>query len=314
MGAVATTLLLGAGTLHAQANQAQALPPRVDTLVGEISATLPSGAELRGAGATVYIWADQPELVKSLETACIAARANPNAWVAARTELVEPSGIPLDSAASADIAILRRIVAIPHAEARADSGGRFTFIGVPSGAFWIEAEMVQGSGIVQWWHHLSMEPVDLAFARLFGQKTTKLPIKLVTQELTHDQFCTGGEQPMGAAEFAVGRKTHVMSSTPSESAYVTVDQPAVPLDKYSLSPDYPAELRKQAVEGSVTARFVIDTTGAVDMRTLRIISSTDFRFTNAVRDRLSLARFQPARIDGRPVRWVAEQQFVFSLR
>jgi TonB family protein len=307
-----TALLLTAGTLGAQANQTPPKAPQIDTLLGVISATLPSGAELRGGGATVYLWADRPELRTALEAACVAAHAQPNAWMAARTELETPGGPALDTTAAADLALLQRIVAIPHAEAHADSTGRFAFVDVPAGTFWIEAEMMQGVRIVQWWHRLSMESVDFAFARLFGQKTSKLPVKLVTQDFTHDQFCMGGEPPMGAAEFEAGRPTQELSGPLPDGAYTNVDEPATVIHPYP-QPAYPEAFRQRPISGSVKVRFVIDSTGEIDTRTVHVIQSTDPEFTRAVENVLPSFRFRPARIAGRAVRWVTTQAFSFDV-
>jgi TonB family protein len=304
--------MLVSSTLAAQGSRADSRPLQIDTLVGDISATLPSGATLRGAGATVYLWVDSPEFRKTLESACIAEHAQPNAWLAARTELEMPSETPLDSTAAEDLAILRQVVADPHAIAQADSSGRFRFVAVPAGTYWIEAESMQGSAIVQWWDRLSMEPADFALVRILGKRDMIFSVSLATKNFTHDQFCTGGETPIGATEFAEGIPTPEMVSPAPDRAYRHVDQPASIIDEH-LQPTYPEALRKRGESGSVDVRFVIDSTGRIDMRTVRVIRSTDPEFTDAVLRVLPMARFNPALVGGHPVRWATAQQFNFGI-
>lgn len=303
--------MLVSSTLAAQGSRADSRPLQIDTLVGDVSATLPSGATLRGAGATVYLWVDSPEFQKTLESACIAEHAQPNAWLGARTELETPSAIPLDSTAAEDLAILRQVVADPHAIAQADSSGRFRFVAVPAGTYWIEAESMQGSAIVQWWFHLSMEPADFAFARLLGKRDRNFSVTLATRHFTHAQFCTEGETPIGETEFAEGT-TRKMTGPPPDGAYLNVDHPASIIDEH-LQPAYPETLRKRGEAGSVDVKFVIDSTGRIDMRSVRVVRSTDPEFTDAVMRVLPSLRFNPALIDGRPVRWATSQVFTFSV-
>ena len=60
------------------------------------------------------------------------------------------------------------------------------------------------------------------------------------------------------------------------------------------------------------AEFLVDAKGRVDTRTLRIISSTDERFSQAVRDVLPRLRFLPAESNGvKAEEWV-EMPFRFS--
>ena len=81
----------------------------------------------------------------------------------------------------------------------------------------------------------------------------------------------------------------------------------------SASPVYPSVLIEQHVEGSVQARYVIDTTGRADTSSLEIMQSTHVAFSQAVRDALPLMRFSPASVEGRRVRQMVEQDFSFRL-
>jgi TonB family protein len=98
----------------------------------------------------------------------------------------------------------------------------------------------------------------------------------------------------GAADHARGRTTR---------AVLPADNPA---------PEYPRDLERRRIEGRVVAEFLVDAQGRVDTRTLRIVSSTDERFNQAVRDVLPRLRFLPAEIEGLKTEdWVA-MPFRFS--
>lgn len=83
----------------------------------------------------------------------------------------------------------------------------------------------------------------------------------------------------------------------------TVDEPIVML-QYPPVPDV-------GVAGHVRARFVVDTTGRVDPKSIRFVTVTDDRLRMPARTVLLLARFQPAKIRGRPVRQAAVQTITF---
>ena len=78
------------------------------------------------------------------------------------------------------------------------------------------------------------------------------------------------------------------------------------------APEYPPDLLGRRIDGRVVAEFVVDERGRVDSRTLRIISSTHERFSEAVRDVLPSLRFIPAEIDGVRTEERVEMPFRFS--
>jgi TonB family protein len=81
-----------------------------------------------------------------------------------------------------------------------------------------------------------------------------------------------------------------------------------------VKPRYPESLRLAAIDGRVLVQFNVDTLGAVDPASVRILSSTHELFSNAVRDALRGFRFRPAEVDGRRVVALAEMPFEFSIR
>lgn len=78
-------------------------------------------------------------------------------------------------------------------------------------------------------------------------------------------------------------------------------------------PEYPRSERERRAEGTVVARFVVDSTGRIDSRSVVIVSSPSSWFANAVRDGLRQMRFQPAQIEARNVAEVIEMPFAFRL-
>jgi TonB family protein len=65
--------------------------------------------------------------------------------------------------------------------------------------------------------------------------------------------------------------------------------------------------------GEVVVQFVVDTTGRPDMRTLKVLQSSDDLFSESVRRALLRYRFFPAEIAGRKVRQLVKMPFIFSV-
>jgi protein TonB len=78
-------------------------------------------------------------------------------------------------------------------------------------------------------------------------------------------------------------------------------------------PRYPESLRSAGVDGRVLVQFTVDTTGRVDLPSVKIIESTHDLFTRAVREALSHFRFRPAEAGGRRVAALAQMPFEFHI-
>lgn len=79
-----------------------------------------------------------------------------------------------------------------------------------------------------------------------------------------------------------------------------------------ILPAYPEEARRRGIEGSVVVALHIDETGAV--REVEVLeSSPPGVFDAAVVAAYSQARFRPAALAGRPVRYVGKYRVVFEL-
>jgi TonB family protein len=91
-----------------------------------------------------------------------------------------------------------------------------------------------------------------------------------------------------------------------------VDSAAAP-DPTSAAPVYPPDLEARGVEGHVIVRFVVDSTGFVDMASVMTVESTSPAFERAVRSAMPRMKFRPAMVGERSVRQLAEQLFKFEI-
>jgi TonB family protein len=92
-----------------------------------------------------------------------------------------------------------------------------------------------------------------------------------------------------------------------------VDREVVPWPTNPV-PRYPATLRAARIEGSVQARFVVDTTGRVVLTSVIVDAADHPLFAEAVLEVLRRARFTPAELRGRKVQQLVVQPFVFVIR
>jgi len=96
---------------------------------------------------------------------------------------------------------------------------------------------------------------------------------------------------------------------PADSA----SPPPVVLDSACLVPAHPDILRQAGIEGRVLVTFVVDTTGAVDTTTVRVLSSSHRLFERPTRASVAACRFSPGRVAGRAVRVRMQQAVNFTL-
>jgi protein TonB len=98
------------------------------------------------------------------------------------------------------------------------------------------------------------------------------------------------------------------------NAYQVVEvDSAATRDPSSAAPVYPPAMETRGIEGHVIMRFVVDSTGWVDMASAMTVEATAPEFERAVRDALPRMRFRPAKVGERPVRQLAEQLFRFEV-
>ena len=157
-------------------------------------------------------------------------------------------------------------------------------------------------------------PVDLGehLEMLLASDVAAVDADLERRVMRTDEFermgDAGRERRRQAALAALAARP---SGTPWHAA--EVERMAVPYDD-NPRPRYPYSLLSMGMEGNVVVQFVVDSTGAPDMRSLRVLRSTHQLFTRAVRAVLPKLRFLPAEVAGARVDVLVEQPFQFSVR
>ena len=106
--------------------------------------------------------------------------------------------------------------------------------------------------------------------------------------------------------------TAAVDSRDSVYSILEVEESAV-RSNGSAAPVYPPELLKEGTEGGVFIRFVVDTNGHADPRSIEVVRATHPLFTESVRHAIPLMLFSPAAIAGKRVRQAVEQNFEFRI-
>jgi TonB family protein len=104
-----------------------------------------------------------------------------------------------------------------------------------------------------------------------------------------------------------------MAESMGAFALLDVDSAAV-RDPRSAAPGYPADMEARGVEGLVRVRFVVDSTGLIDVSTIKVLQTTNESFARAVRAAMPEMRFRPAMMATHPVRQLSEQNFAFRVQ
>lgn len=104
-----------------------------------------------------------------------------------------------------------------------------------------------------------------------------------------------------------------MAQSVGAFALLDVDSGAV-RDPRSAAPSYPADMEARGINGLVKVRFVVDSTGRVDMSTVKILETTNESFARAVRAAMPAMLFRPAMIGSKAVRQLSEQDFAFKVQ
>lgn len=124
-----------------------------------------------------------------------------------------------------------------------------------------------------------------------------------------------GDRAAGEPEVEETQTLVSLFEVNADSVYLAsqVDNP-VAYDSRSSAPAYPDSLRRAGIEGEVTAQFVVDTTGRVDVGSFVLLESTHGRFTESVRQALPGMYFRPALLNGQKIRQLVQLPFVFKLQ
>jgi protein TonB len=100
----------------------------------------------------------------------------------------------------------------------------------------------------------------------------------------------------------------------TDSVFTVLDvDTAVVRSSNSAAPAYPLKLLEARVTGSVSAQYVVDTTGFADTASFHVMKATNPGFVDAVREALPYMRFKPAKIGPLKVRQLVEQTFTFKI-
>ena len=118
----------------------------------------------------------------------------------------------------------------------------------------------------------------------------------------------------GAQQFTENNSASAATDTPDNAfSVIEVDSLAV-VDINSAAPSYPKDLMEKGIEGYAAMRFVVDSTGKIDLGTVQALEATNPGFVTAVRDAMPGMRFRPAKMGDHPVRQLAEQLFKFQIQ
>jgi protein TonB len=134
------------------------------------------------------------------------------------------------------------------------------------------------------------------------------PIGIALQPIEPSDFSTratganGNHLPLDSSGASEGRRAYVASEVESPASATA-----------TIRPEYPAALRSLGIEGEVIAEFVVNEGGRADSNSLRIVSSTNEAFADAVKRSLPRMRFHAAKLGGRAVPQLVQQLFVFRL-
>ena len=144
------------------------------------------------------------------------------------------------------------------------------------------------------------------------------PVTIPTGLPPIDASINGTDQPPidfgGGGSLGGGVVDRAGLGSPSGGVFTArlVDKPAAARPG-NPAPIYPAALRSAQIEGTVLARFVVDSVGRAESASIEFPEATHPLFAEAVRQSLLRSRYLPAMLQGSPVRQLVEQRFAFTL-
>jgi TonB family protein len=165
------------------------------------------------------------------------------------------------------------------------------------------------------------------FAPMLTEPTTQLERRIIamrtgTRRLARVTVYGGSVIALGVLAFACSLQSDTSTGPkPARPQRVTDNQnffefqveKVAELAPGNAAPRYPDMLRSANIEGEVLAQFVVDTTGHVDMSSLKVLKTTHDLFTNSVKQSLPTIKFSPALVGGRKVKQVVQMTFPFTL-
>jgi len=177
----------------------------------------------------------------------------------------------------------------------------FYMDGFPATAGTMDLDMIDLSGVEGIEIYAGMTSIPPEFMTVVGGE--RCGVIAVWSRPTRPRRKRSGE--MAEADLERLLVTHAVYTSDQ------VDSPAR-LTSGSATPVYPDSLWRAGASGRVVAEFVVDSAGLIEPESVRIVSATQPAFTSAVTAALGEAVFQPAVLDGKPVRQIVLLPFVFS--
>ena len=160
----------------------------------------------------------------------------------------------------------------------------------------------------------SVLPTGPVFTQRFAIPTlipTSIPVIDYSIAPTTPDFTAG---PIGTAGITCEASCATGLSNDADRSVWTARDITMQLREQPTPPRYPETLRRAGIEGNVIVKFVVDTTGRIDMSAIEIVSSDHELFSASVREALAKMRFSPAMVGERKVKALAIMPFRFTLR
>jgi TonB family protein len=183
------------------------------------------------------------------------------------------------------------------------------------------ASLLSGPGVVRIFDDSNILPALYLYAHdrfPSEQRETRLPIPVASGNAETFSQSPGAEQVDNDSRPRPRRIPGLLppglASTRLDSVFTVlgVDSEVVRMDG-SAAPAYPSALLNAGIEGFVETEFVVDTTGWVDLSSVRILNSTHQEFAASVRLALMGMQFRPAWRGARKVRQLVSQRFSFRM-
>jgi protein TonB len=137
----------------------------------------------------------------------------------------------------------------------------------------------------------------------------KLPDIDLSKAVTDEADFSGKGVAGGVAKGVVGGTGPVTDQPYFE---FQVEKQVLPYEN-NPKPRFPDILQSSGAGGEVLVQFVVDTTGRVEMNSLKILKSTNELLTREVRQVMPRLRFYPAEVGGRKVRQLVQIPFAFNI-
>ena len=123
------------------------------------------------------------------------------------------------------------------------------------------------------------------------------------------------EQPRATPAATVDPLIEQKQAAESFGAFTLLDvDSAAVRDPRSTAPTYPKILEAKGVEGFARMRFVVDSSGLIDLSTVETMEASNPEFARAVRAAMPGMLFRPAMMGDKAVRQLSEQNFSFRIQ